>query len=191
MSATIIDRNLRRRKARIGEGAHGDAHRRLFVTFFGMEHSCPAGITEPEPEPGALITDANVFGRSADDLVRGGEAGQRCKDTARPTLTGEAVANANAEWFAVNFNAQLAAGTRGCSRTHQAPRGSLFAHRPYIGVRHGTGRIARFVARAGNAARAVPVGVQFDCDNCGINQNRGLAGVQTFDRLPRWTRTTS
>lgn len=118
MSATVIDRILRWRKAWIGEGAHGDAHRRLFVTFFGVEHGCPADRAEPELELGSLVTNANVLSCGAKDLIGCGEAGQRCKDTARPTLTGEAVANADSEWFTLNFNTQLAAGTRGCSRTH-------------------------------------------------------------------------
>jgi hypothetical protein len=118
MSATVIDRILRWRKAWIGEGAHGDTHRRLFVTFFGVEHGCPADRAEPELELGSLVTNANVLGRGAKDLIRCGETGERCEDTARPALTGEAVADADSEWFTPNFDTQLAAGTRGCSRTH-------------------------------------------------------------------------
>jgi hypothetical protein len=117
MSATVIDRILRWRKAWVGEGAHGDTHRRLFVIFLGVEHGCSADRAEPELEPGSLVTNANVLRCGAIDLVRYREAGQHRKDTARPTLTGEAVANANAEWFTLNFNAQLSTGTRGCSRT--------------------------------------------------------------------------
>ena len=118
MSATVIDRILRWRKAWIGEGAHGDSHGGLFVTFFGVEHGCPADRAEPELEPGSLVTNAKVLSCGAKDLIGCGEAGQRCKDTARPTLTGEAVANADSEWFTLNLNTQLAAETRGCSRTH-------------------------------------------------------------------------
>ena len=118
MSATVIDRILRWRKAWIGEGAHGDTHRRLFVTFFGVEHGCPADRAEPELEPGPLVTNANVLSCGAKDLVGWGEAGQRCKDAPRPTLTGKAVANADPEWFTLNFDTQLTAGTGGCSRTH-------------------------------------------------------------------------
>jgi hypothetical protein len=118
MSATVVDRIFGRRKAWVGEGAHGDTHRRLFVTFFAVEHGCPADRAEPELELGSLVTNANVLSRGAEDPVGCGEGGQRCKDTAGPTLTGEAVANADSEWFTLNFNAQPAAGTRGCSRTH-------------------------------------------------------------------------
>lgn len=88
------------------------------MTFFGVEHGCPADRAEPELEPGSLVTNAKVLSCGAKDLIGCGEAGQRCKDTARPTLTGEAVANADSEWFTLNLNTQLAAETRGCSRTH-------------------------------------------------------------------------
>ena len=118
MSATVVDGILRWREARVGEGAHGDTHRRLFLTFFGVEHGGPADRAEPEPEPGSLVTNANVLSCRARDLIRCGEGGQRGKDTARPTLTGEAVANPDAEWFTLNFDAQLAAGTGGRARTH-------------------------------------------------------------------------
>lgn len=118
MSATVIDRILRWRKAWVREGAHGDVHRRSFAAFFGMEHGCPADRAEPEPELGSLVTDANILSCGAKDLIGCGEAGQRGEDTARPTLTGKAVANADSEWFTLNFNTQLAAGTRGSSRTH-------------------------------------------------------------------------
>jgi len=113
-----MDRILRWRKAWIGEGAHGDVHRRLFVTFFGVEHGRPANGAEPELELGSLVANANILGCGAKDFIGCGEAGKLCKETARPALTGEAVANADSEWFTRNFNPQLAAGTRGCSRTH-------------------------------------------------------------------------
>jgi hypothetical protein len=126
MPAAVIDRSLRWRKAWVGEGPHGDTHRRLFLRFsailraedFGVEQICPADGAEPELELGSLVAKANILGCGAKDLVRCGKAGQRCKDTPRPTLTGEAMADADTEWVALNFNAQLSAGTRGCSRTH-------------------------------------------------------------------------
>jgi hypothetical protein len=127
MSATVIDRILRWRKAWVGEGAHGNTHRRLFVTFLGVEHGGAADRAEPEREPGSLVTNANVLRCGAEHLIGCGEGGQRGKDTARPTLTGEAVANADSEWFTPDLNTQLSAGTRGCSRTDLAPRGMLFA----------------------------------------------------------------
>jgi hypothetical protein len=88
------------------------------VTFFGVEHGCPADRAEPELELGALVTNANVLGGGAKDFIGCGEGGQRCKDTAGPTLTGKAVANADSEWLTLDFNTQLATGTRSCSRTH-------------------------------------------------------------------------
>jgi hypothetical protein len=83
-----------------------------------MEDSGAANRAEPESEPRSPITDANVLGCGAKDLVWGGEAGQRRKDTAGSTLTGEAVTNADSKWFTLDFNAQLAARTRGCSFSH-------------------------------------------------------------------------
>ena len=118
MPATVIDGILGWRKARIGEGAYGDGHGRLFVTLFGVEYSCAADGAEAELELGSLVTNANVLSCGANNLIGCGEAGQRGKDAARPTLTGEAVANADAEWFTLNFNTQLAARTGGCSKTH-------------------------------------------------------------------------
>lgn len=108
MSATFIDRDLGLRKTRVSEGTHGDTRRRVFVTLFGVEHRCPAHRTESEPEPGALVADAHVFGGSAVNFIRSGEARQRRKNTASPALTGEAVANANTERFTMNLDAQLA-----------------------------------------------------------------------------------
>jgi hypothetical protein len=105
MSAAVVDRIARRRKSRVGEGAHGDAHSRLFVPFLGVEHGRPADRAEPEREPGSLITDAHVLGCTAGGLVGGGKAGQRRKDTSGATLTGEAVANADSEWLPLDVNA--------------------------------------------------------------------------------------
>src|SRR5271166_23390 len=127
MSAAVIDRVSRWRKAWVGEGTHGDTRRRLFATLFGVEYRCPAHRAESELEPGSLVADPHVLGCGADNLIGSGEAGQRRENAAGPTLAGEAVANADAEGFAINFDAQLAAGTRGCSRTHSVPRGKLFA----------------------------------------------------------------
>jgi hypothetical protein len=129
MSATVVDRILRWRKAWVGEGAHGDSHGRLFVTFFGVEHGCPADRAEPELELVSLVTDTNVLGCGAKDLIGGGEGSQHCKDTAGPLLTGEAVANADSQRFTLNFNPQLPAATRGRSRTHSAPPAMLSANR--------------------------------------------------------------
>ena len=134
MSATVIDRSSRWRKAWISEGTYGDTHRRLFTAFFGMEHCCPAHRAESELEPGSLVADSHVLGCGAEDLIGTSESGQRREHTTGPTLTGEAVANANTEGFPINFDAQLAAGTRGGSRTHSAPHGRLLADRQRSGT---------------------------------------------------------
>jgi hypothetical protein len=79
MSATVVDRILRWRKAWVGEGAHGDSHGRLFVTFFGVEHGCPADRAEPELELGSLVTDTNVLGCGAKDLMGEAKAASTAK----------------------------------------------------------------------------------------------------------------
>ncbi len=127
MSATIINRNLRWRKAGVGEGPHGDTRRRLFATVFGVKHCCAAYRAEPKLELRPVVADPHVLGGGTENLIGRGEAGQRRENAAGPALTCEAVANANAEGFARNFNAQLPAGTRSGSRTHSAPRRTLFA----------------------------------------------------------------
>ena len=52
-----------------------------------------------------LIAGANVFGCGTGHFERSSEAGQRGEDTARPSLAGEAIANANASWLAFYLNA--------------------------------------------------------------------------------------
>jgi hypothetical protein len=96
------------------------------VTVFGVEDGSPTNWAEPEYELGALIPDTNVFGGGTEDFEWSREAGQCCEDAACPLLAGEAVAQADALWFAFDLNAQLSAGTRGCSGRHQAPRRMIF-----------------------------------------------------------------
>lgn len=125
MSATVINRILGWRKTWIGEGTDGDADEGVFAPLFGVKHACAAARAEPEREFGAMVTDANVVGCRAEDLVGCDEARQRRKDAARTSLTGKAMANADPQGLSLNFNAQLAAGTSGCSRTHCAPPRAL------------------------------------------------------------------
>ena len=117
MPTTVVDGNSGRWKVRVNKRTDGDAHR-LIVAFFGVKHSSPTDWAEPEYELGSLIPDTDVFGGSTEDFERSKEAGQGCEDTAGPLLAGEAVANANSSWFAFDLNAQLSAGTRGCSGRH-------------------------------------------------------------------------
>jgi hypothetical protein len=117
MSAAVVDGNARRWKGGVSKRTHGDAHS-LMVTFLGVENGRPTDWAESEYEPGALIPGTDVFGGSSEDLERSREAGQGGEDTAGPLLAGEAVANADCSWFALHLNAQLSAGTRGCSGRH-------------------------------------------------------------------------
>jgi hypothetical protein len=76
MPAAVVDRDAGRRKVGIGEGA--DADRPLLVAFLGVEDRGSADGAEAEPEAGALVAGAKVFGRDAGDLVgRGGSAESR------------------------------------------------------------------------------------------------------------------
>jgi hypothetical protein len=113
----VVDGNSGRWKVRVSKRTHGHAHR-LIVTVFGVEDGSPTNWAEPEYELGSLIPDSNVLGGGTEDFERSRETGQCCEDTAGPLLAGEAVANANAMWFAFDLNAQLSAGTRGCSEGH-------------------------------------------------------------------------
>jgi hypothetical protein len=88
------------------------------MTFFGVEDVSPTDGAEPESELGSLIPDANVFGGLTENFERSGEAGQCREDTAGPSLAGKAVANANPSGLAFDLNAQLPAGTSGCSGRH-------------------------------------------------------------------------
>jgi len=113
----VVDGNSRRWKAWVSKRAHGDAHR-LIVTIFGAEDGGPTNWAKPEYELGSLIPDTNVLGGGTEDFERSREAGQCCEDTAGPLLAGEAVANADASWFAFDLNAQLSAGARRCPGRH-------------------------------------------------------------------------
>ena len=117
MPTAVVDGNSRRWKVRVSKRPHGYAHR-LIVTVFGVEDGSPTNWAEPEYELGSLIPDSNVLGGGTEDFERSREAGQCCEDTAGPLLAGEAVANANSSWLAFDLNAQLSAGTRGCSGRH-------------------------------------------------------------------------
>jgi hypothetical protein len=121
MPAAVVDRDLRRRKRGIGKRPHGDTHR-VVAALFGVEDGRPADRTEPEDESGALIADARVFSRSAEDLERSSEARQCGEDAAGPSLAGEAIADADASRLAFDLNAQLSAGAGSRSGGHAAPQ---------------------------------------------------------------------
>jgi hypothetical protein len=65
----VVDRNLRRWKARVSERTYGYAHS-LIVTVFGVKDGSPTNWAEPEYELGSLIPDANVFGGGTEDFER-------------------------------------------------------------------------------------------------------------------------
>src|SRR5262245_26981218 len=120
MAAAVVDRVGRRREARIGERADRDADEAIFVAFLGVEYVSSAYGTEAEAEAGAVVAGADVFGGGAGDGVGHGEAGERGEHAAGAALAGQAVADADAAWLALDFDAQLAAATGGGSRRHMA-----------------------------------------------------------------------
>src|SRR5579872_5897557 len=77
-----VDRDGRRRKARVGEAAHRYRDASILVAFLGVEEVGAADRAEAEPEPRALVADPNVLARIAEDFVGRAEGGQRRKDAA-------------------------------------------------------------------------------------------------------------
>lgn len=103
MTATVIDRNLWWRKIRVRECSYGDAHG-LRIAIFRVKQRGPANGTEPEDEPGTLITDARVLSRLTIDLVWCGESGKRGKDAACSALAGKAMADADTSRLTFYFD---------------------------------------------------------------------------------------
>lgn len=121
MSTAVVDGNPGCGKSRIGESTYRDADG-FVIAIFGVEDRRPANGAEPESELRSLIADSNVLRGGAEDIERSGESGQRREDAAGPLLTGEAIAHADPSGVPLNLNAQLPAGTRGCSGRHRSPR---------------------------------------------------------------------
>jgi hypothetical protein len=101
--AAVVDGDLRRRKVWVSKRTHCDAHSSS-VTVFGVEYGSPTDRAKPEYKLGSVIPDTNVFGGGAEDFERRGEAGQRREDSAGPLLAGEAMAEANPPWFAMDLD---------------------------------------------------------------------------------------
>jgi hypothetical protein len=108
MPAAVVDGNCRRWKVRVGKGTHCDADSAIFADF-GVEDGSPTNGAKPEDELGTLVPDTDVFGGVPKDLEGCVETGQCREHTAGPLLAGEAVADANAAWLALNSNPQLSA----------------------------------------------------------------------------------
>jgi hypothetical protein len=126
VSTAVVDGDPGCGKGRVGKSTHGHAYG-FVVAVFGAKDVRAADRAEPEYEPGPLIADTNVFGGGSKDFEWSWEAGQRREHAASSALAGETVANANSFWVAFDFNAQLPAGTRGCSGRHRAPRFDCYA----------------------------------------------------------------
>ena len=117
MPAAVVDRRLRRRKARVRERTHRDAHKPGFA-LLRVEEIRAAHRTKPEDEARALIAGAHVFGRRACNLVGSGETGQCSEDAASSPLASEAMTNADTARLALNLNAQLPTRTDSTSLEH-------------------------------------------------------------------------
>jgi len=103
MTAAVIDRNPGRREIRIGECAHGNTHG-FRIAVFRVKQRGPANGTEPEDEPGTLVTNARVLSCLTIDLVRRRKSGKRCEDTAGSALARKAIADADTSGLAFDFN---------------------------------------------------------------------------------------
>ena len=103
MTATVIDRNLRRREIWVRECPYGNAHG-LGIAIFRVKQRGPTNRTEPEDEPGTLIADPRVLSRSTIYLVRCIKSCERGKDTAGSTLASEAMADADTSWLTFYFD---------------------------------------------------------------------------------------
>jgi hypothetical protein len=83
-----------------------------------MEDVRAAHRAKPEPEAGTSIASAHVLGGLAEHTIRSSKTCECGKDTPRPSLAGEAMANANEPRFTVDFDAKLTALARSCTRCH-------------------------------------------------------------------------
>lgn len=127
--SALVNGVLRRRKRRVGEGADGHRNRSV-ATFFRMKDVRAANGTESKPKPCALVARTNELAGNAGNCVRRTKCGDGGKDAPGSLLTGEAMAYANAERFALHLDLQLAATTGRRSRSH-------FRSRQGVGCRHG------------------------------------------------------
>jgi hypothetical protein len=103
MTATVINRNLWRRKIRVSECSYGHAHG-LRIAIFRVKQGGPANGAEPEDEPGTLIANARVLGRSTMNFVGCGESGKRSEHAAGSALAGQAMAYADASRLTFYFD---------------------------------------------------------------------------------------
>jgi hypothetical protein len=106
--AAVVDGNSRRWEVRVRKRTHSDTDSAIFADF-RVEDGSPTNGAKPEDELGTLVSDTDVFGGVPKDLEGCVEAGQCREHTAGPLLAGEAVADANASWLALNSNPQLSA----------------------------------------------------------------------------------
>ena len=119
--AAVVNRILRRWEFGIGKGADRDADGGWLAAFFGMEHRTAADRAETKTESAAVVAGAHEFGCVTGNSVRRSERGQRSEHAACSLLAGQAVADADAERFVLNFNLQLAAEAGSGSGTHSIP----------------------------------------------------------------------
>lgn len=103
MTATVIDRNLWGRKIRVRECSYGHAHG-VRIAIFRVKQGGPANGAEPEDEPGTLVANARVLGRSTMNFVWCGESGKRGEDAACSALTGQAMADADTSRLTFYFD---------------------------------------------------------------------------------------
>ena len=114
--SALVNGVSRRGKRRVGEGADGYRHRSV-ATFFCMKDVRATNGTESKPKSCALVASTNELGGDARDGVRRTKRGDGGEYAPCSLLTGEAMAHANADRFALHVDLQLAATTRRRSRS--------------------------------------------------------------------------
>lgn len=111
--ALLIDRDTGRGEARIGECPYGNGKVSIQPTQLVVDRGAAVGA-KVESDMRAFIPDPHILGRGAcKHYLLAKESGLLAKDTARPALAGQAVADGDAHRFADDLGRELTA-TAGC-----------------------------------------------------------------------------
>ena len=138
MFAGLIDRDRRRGKRRIGEGAYWHGNGFLQARDFVMYCRTTVG-TEMESNAATFVADANVLRRMATDVhVLAAKARLGTKYAASTALTGQAMADRNSNRFAGGNGGKLPAAAGSISHRYEFQRivemeyamAALATHRP-------------------------------------------------------------
>ena len=110
MPATVVDGTAGSRKTGICERANRTPNGPV-LTFFGVEDVGPTDRTKPEPELCPLVSGADELSGRTEDLVGCSKSCESREHNAGSLLARKAMANAYAQRFTFNLDAQLPAKT--------------------------------------------------------------------------------